>query len=458
MSTLAYFGLTLRGDGTWVTGDGGETTWNSQAFTDLINNAHNAGDRVVVTAKSFSDSDICGIVANPTNAQRAIDNIIGAVQYRGLDGVNIDFEGTTTNAPCANIQQAFTAWVSSLSRQIHGRIPGSQLTVDAYSGSASWSGGFMRIDTLAPHVDAFFIMAYDMGLSNAASGQPGTLPNAPLAGPYTYTDTTSVDQFVAKSGSGNKVILGVPYYGYKFSTTGTNFNSPISATCDGSSYACADTYAGIISDFRCAQQLGISWDSPSSTPWASWYSPATGDPCGGNHGTYRELYYDNVDSLGAKYDLVNNRGIRGVGMWALGYDHPYADLWQLITAKFQGQPPLPPPTSVSYFNWYDRAGPGMYNDTIHIVNPGNTSATVARSCCRAWTTSRLASGRAPRASTPGHLEPSVARLRSRSRRDRLSWPLSGLSTTAPSAKSPRQQRRSRLRLCGSTGTITLARG
>jgi outer membrane protein assembly factor BamB len=32
--------------------------------------------------------------------------------------------------------------------------------------------------------------------------------------------------------------------------------------------------------------------------------------------------------------------------------------------------------ATSYFNWYDKASAGMFNDNIHVLNPGGTSATV----------------------------------------------------------------------------------
>jgi hypothetical protein len=32
--------------------------------------------------------------------------------------------------------------------------------------------------------------------------------------------------------------------------------------------------------------------------------------------------------------------------------------------------------TTSYFNWYDKASAGMFNDNIHLLNPGTTSATV----------------------------------------------------------------------------------
>jgi len=32
--------------------------------------------------------------------------------------------------------------------------------------------------------------------------------------------------------------------------------------------------------------------------------------------------------------------------------------------------------ATSYVNWFDKASPGMYNDNIHLFNPGATSADV----------------------------------------------------------------------------------
>jgi len=32
--------------------------------------------------------------------------------------------------------------------------------------------------------------------------------------------------------------------------------------------------------------------------------------------------------------------------------------------------------TASYINWYDKASAGMVNDNVHLLNPGNASATV----------------------------------------------------------------------------------
>jgi hypothetical protein len=45
-------------------------------------------------------------------------------------------------------------------------------------------------------------------------------------------------------------------------------------------------------------------------------------------------YYDDVESLGIKYDLINSRGLAGTGMWTLLMDQGRDELWRLLANKF----------------------------------------------------------------------------------------------------------------------------
>ena len=49
---------------------------------------------------------------------------------------------------------------------------------------------------------------------------------------------------------------------------------------------------------------------------------------------WRQLYYDDATALKAKYDLVNGANLRGVGLWALGYDGTRTELYSALKAKF----------------------------------------------------------------------------------------------------------------------------
>src|SRR5260370_31435875 len=315
LTTLAYFGLDLNADGNSNTGTNGWAGWNSQNLVNMINSAHGSGDRVVVVIKAFDDATINNIVNTPSGQQNAITNTINAIASKNLDGVNVDFEGTVSSS-WPDLQTGFTNFIKNLSSQVHARWPQAMVSVDTYSGSASWDQGEFNIGQLAPSVDAFFIMAYDMAFGNFPGHAGAT---APLNG-WTYNDTLSVSQYLTKAPA-SKILLGVPYYGYKWRTADSTPNSAINCC------AAAATYSPVLSDLSCgAQQLTQGWDSVAASPWAAWYSPATNDPCGGNYGSWRELYYDNANSLGDKYDLVNNNNLLATGMWALGYDGTSQDL------------------------------------------------------------------------------------------------------------------------------------
>lgn len=340
LSTVAYFGITLEGNGYFNTTVSGWNEYNSQDFVNMANSAHGAGDRVVVVVKQFNRSTLTMLLNDPNAQQIAINNVIGEITNKHLDGVNIDFE----NGDPATQNQLIT-FMGNLSSQVHAKFPSGEVSIDTYSGSASWDQGFFKIGGLAPVVDAMFIMAYDMAFDDypghASANAPicaysGACNNAfkdctGIAPPCnTYNDTTSVNEYLTKAPA-SKIILGVPYYGYKWSTVG---NSPNSAVQSQLPDATADTYSNIVSELSCGlQSRSDHWDGVAQSPWVAWYSPQSNDPCGANMWTWRELYYDNPTSIGLKYDLVNQTNLRGAGMWALGYDGNLPDLWNVIATK-----------------------------------------------------------------------------------------------------------------------------
>jgi spore germination protein YaaH len=317
LSTIAYFGVTLDGNGNPVH-DEGWTAWQGQPLTDMVSAAHAAGVRVLVTVKCFDQPSIASIVSVPTHAQAAISTAVSLARQRGLDGVDIDFEGAASPT-YPTIAQDLTGFMGGLTAQTHAAIPGSEVVIDTYSGSASWDGGIFHVAALAPNVDALFVMAYDMSFDNTPQHASA---DAPLNG-WTYNDTTLVTQYLSKAPA-SKIILGVPYYGHKWDVSAPIANAP------GSGSAQADTYSSTFDDFACAQQLTRQWDATAASPWATWHSPASGDPCGANRNSWREMYYEDVTSIGAKYDLANRSNLRGAGIWALGYDDGHTELWDLI--------------------------------------------------------------------------------------------------------------------------------
>jgi spore germination protein YaaH len=238
------------------------------------------------------------------------------MRMRGLDGVVVDFEGTS-DPKYPNMQQGLVQFTGALRASVHAYRPDAEAVLATYSGSASWDDGIYNIAKLSPNVDAFFLMGYDMPFDNT----PGhASANAPLHG-GTYNDSDAVAQYLAKT-SPDKVILGVPYYGYKWNVTSGDANAPTRGDPQ------AATYSVMLNDFSCAEGLALHTNDP--TPWATWNSPPSGDPCGANLGSFREIYFDTAASLGDKYNLVNQANLRGTGMWALGFDAGHNELWDSL--------------------------------------------------------------------------------------------------------------------------------
>ena len=50
--------------------------------------------------------------------------------------------------------------------------------------------------------------------------------------------------------------------------------------------------------------------------------------------SWRQIYYDDAASLKLRYDMINRKGLRGAGIWALGYDVDRPEMRQAIAEKF----------------------------------------------------------------------------------------------------------------------------
>ena len=164
-----------------------------------------------------------------------------------------------------------------------------------------------------------------MGYDYRGAGSPTAGSIDPLAGP-TYDLTDTVDAYLARTTPG-KIILGVPYYGRAWSTSGTGLNAPTLAPSSHNGYSVASTYAQAVA---LAAAHGRRYDGLEQSPWTT-YSVA---PCSGCPKVTRELYYDDAASLGQRYDMINRKGLRGAGIWALGYDGTRPELAAELRAKF----------------------------------------------------------------------------------------------------------------------------
>ena len=331
LTTVAYFGLQVNsGDGHLVSTDTGWNVYHSATMTNFVNTAHANGVRVIVSINlhDFSTSptnQVCtGLQA--ANTANTVQWTKDAIAYAGIDGVNVDYEGNdTTCADGLTERQQLVTFMQSL----RAAMPNMYIAIDTYSGSAEDNLEFFDVTGIAPYVDSFFVMAYDMDEANY--NQPPLNCSAYCFNPisplntYRFNVTKSMTQYTALVPA-SKVILGQPYYGrrgcgywlnqaHQLRVPGTNFAAP--------TYIFASTIpsqGGIVNYASFRDPLdGVSrWDTWYDTDWQ----------CN------REQYWDDTYSLGAKYDVVNAMNLRGVGLFTLDYAGGSTEVWDLLAAKF----------------------------------------------------------------------------------------------------------------------------
>jgi len=345
LSTVAFFGVHITDSGT-IASDSGDAVWESNQLTALLGAAHNAGTKVVLTIilQDFCVNDGAKGCAsgNPTphmcsglaNRATTVAQTVAQVKAKGVDGVNIDYEGL--QAACVNGVSPRAALVD-LANGLRAALPGgSYLSIDTYASSAGDPSGFFDIPGLNASADSFFIMAYDSEYSNYTH-YPTLCPSfclgptAPLTGYYYYNDTVDASQYTSVVPAG-KVILGVPYYGRKACVASATANQYPTGqvTADGYLDAIAEASQSSVQPGTYASHRDAN-DPVGQERWDTWQSTALN--------CTRELYWDDVTSLGLKYDLVNQDNLRGVGIWNLNFGGGAPELWNLLAAKFSTTTP-----------------------------------------------------------------------------------------------------------------------
>jgi len=326
LSTIAYFsvGADKAGNLAKRNSDGSLTTgwagWTSADMTRVISAAHAAHTRVVLTVSVFAWTTNNAaiqkaILGSSTARSNLARQIAAAVRDRGADGVNLDFEPLASG-----YESEFVALLKSVRSALNDVHSGYQLTYD----TTGFPGNYpLEASVAAGAADAIFIMGYDY--RTATSNYAGSID--PLAGPaYDLADT--VRSFAGRVPP-SRLILGVPWYGRAWSTVSDAVNAH---TQDGAKYgySAAVNYDTAVD---LAAQYGRRWDGREVTPWFA-YKRQNCTSAFGCVTSWRQVYYDDVTSLKARYDLVNRYGLRGAGIWALGYQGTRTEMWTALRDRF----------------------------------------------------------------------------------------------------------------------------
>ena len=284
--------------------DGEPITTHGWSTSAAVGAALASGNtKVTLTVTLFSNHST--FFSSLTAQQTLITNLINLVQLRGAQGVNIDFEGLPSS-----YKTEFANFMVDLCNQMHTAIPGSEISTVLYA--VDWNNVF-DFSIMEPAVDHYIIMGYAYYYQGSSSTGPCD-PLYHFGSSYNYTLSKTITYYLNKGCPKQKLIMGLPYYGYQWPTSSSTI--PSSTTGSG----VAKTYRQIKNNssghYSAANHF---FDLESYTDVYTFNN-------GGNY----QCFITEESGFRKRLEHINTADIGGIGIWALGYDDGYNDFWYAI--------------------------------------------------------------------------------------------------------------------------------
>ncbi len=330
LTHFAYFAIDLNEDGSINKKTSlleSEPGWNklkSKETNKLLYQSKLLGQKTVITITAMQPDLIESILQNPENKRLAINSIMSVYKDYGFDDINVDFEYVSTGNE--TLRNSFVGFITDLRLACVSYKSHCQIDIDTFA-SAAENPRLWDLKKLEPVTDKFIVMAYDYYRSSS----PQAGPVAPIKGKCSSDFSgeincleediiTHISQ-ISRLIPSNKIILGIPFYGYEWQTASPDFLS--------------NTYSGTGALATYQRVLTLFQDTNISTLSALW-SDNTLSP----YLVYEEdnkifqVHFENAQSLEQKIKFVESANLGGIAIWALGYEGTSPDLWKPISTLF----------------------------------------------------------------------------------------------------------------------------
>jgi spore germination protein len=225
------------------------------------------------------------IFTNSPLQETVITNMVSFVKEHGYKGANLNFENMY-----ASDRSLFNRFVAEMTDAFHKEGYPVMVSVPAKTCDCptwAWSGTFDFEFLGKSNVDYIQVMSYDQ---HGSWGDPG-----PVAG---YNWMNSVLKYATAHIASNKILLGLPAYGYDWNISKNTGNRALTLKQ--------------IDQLIATHNPEIKWNSLERTPYFN-YVDANGDN--------RTVFFENFDSLSVKTGFVNSYKLAGISMWRMGQEN-----------------------------------------------------------------------------------------------------------------------------------------
>lgn len=328
LSELIYFSLYVGKDGHIIKvveneTDPGWLRWKGPKVRDLIAKTQIKGGKFAVSVAMQKNKDLESFLDSQDAQKNLINDLKTEVRDTHIDGINLDFE--YDGEPDPKYRNKFTEFTTKLTTSLRNEFPNLEISIDVYS-LAVRKQRLIDIPKVAPNFDKVIIMAYDF----YASYSDTTGPIAPMSGysqeKFLFDIETAYKDF-AKYVKPQKLILGVPYYGYDWPVENAQeYMSTVLEQSDENGYVEVLSYSRMRKDSKFNSKTQCKWDELAQAPWCWYVDEKTGSS--------RQAWFENNKSIEKKLNFVSEKNLSGIAVWLVGYDSGYQDLSNMIQRKF----------------------------------------------------------------------------------------------------------------------------
>lgn len=280
---------------TWFSFTDNAGTFRSFASGQYVEKAHSYGLKVWGVWDNFnyknetgSDIDTVQILSSTANRQNIVEQMTATALELGLDGINIDFEGLTSDCGTHYVQFIRELSVACRENQL-------ALSIDNYV--PFHFNDFYRLDIQGEVADYIVVMGYDEHWHG--SKDPGSVASIDYV--------SNGLQKTLEMAPAEKVVNALPFYTILWKTEGSDVT---------------DEYITLKNEADFLKHVNITpeWDEETCQNYAQWQS--------GNI-TY-QIWLEDIDSIKVKLNVMSAQSIGGVAVWRLGYGT--SEVWELIKA------------------------------------------------------------------------------------------------------------------------------
>jgi spore germination protein len=232
--------------------------------------------------------------------EQLIGNILALLDHYGLEGVNVDFE----NMYPAD-RPLYTAFIQQLTSVLNANNYLVTIAVAPKAAdlpSAAWVGAF-DYAALGAAANLVYLMTYEWGW---VGGPPMAI--APL------NQVQQVIEYAASLIAPQKLIQGVPLYAYDWTLPDTPEN--VAATVN----------LNAVYDLAFNFNAAIEYNLTAQSPWFIYTNAA---------GSRHEVWFEDIRSVQAKYQLARDFTLGGVGFWSpVNEPYGFPQNWAVLAETF----------------------------------------------------------------------------------------------------------------------------